>query len=269
MIRNLIKDVLRPLVSFVSDERERMYSMLLSQRAMYKRNIYVENVRFLKYYFDVPDFASFSEQFKEIFVDEGYNFKSDTDHPVIIDCGSNIGMSCLYYKEIYPKAKIYAFEADAGLASIAKENLYNNNIYDVEVNNCAVWVNNEGVEFSGDGADGGSLYGNGEKCNVPSVRLKDILCKYSKIDFLKIDIEGAEYDVLQDCGESLGNVQNMFIEYHSFTDAEQLLGELLLILKKNDFRYYMQSISNRKKPLIANRTSAAMDLQINIWCFKK
>ena len=36
---------------------------------------------------------------------------------------------------------------------------------------------------------------------------KDFLCQ--KIDFLKIDIEGPEYDILKDCGDSLKNVENI------------------------------------------------------------
>jgi len=40
---------------------------------------------------------------------------------------------------------------------------------------------------------------------------------------LKIDIEGAEYDVLKDCEDSLENVKNIFVEYHSKkTDSDTI-----------------------------------------------
>jgi hypothetical protein len=38
------------------------------------------------------------ELFREIFVNGIYMFKCDTDKPTIIDCGSNIGMSILFFK---------------------------------------------------------------------------------------------------------------------------------------------------------------------------
>ena len=78
----------------------------------YKRFERVDNVRFFKYLFDVPDIPSFIWQFKEIFVDEIYKFDSKDEEPVIYDCGANIGMSCLYFKILYPKARITAFEGD-------------------------------------------------------------------------------------------------------------------------------------------------------------
>ena len=39
----------------------------------------------------------------------------------------------------------------------------------------------------------------GNKKTVPCVRLRDLLNE--EIDFLKIDIEGAEYEVLKDCAD--------------------------------------------------------------------
>ena len=50
------------------------------------------------------------------------------------------------------------------------------------------------------------------KTTVTCVRLKDLLD--DDIDFLKIDIEGAEYAVLKDCSDDLTNVKNLFVEYH-------------------------------------------------------
>src|SRR5688500_10055596 len=51
---------------------------------------------------------------REIFVREIYRFETDIRNPVIIDCGSNIGLSVLYFHKSYPGARILAFEPDAG-----------------------------------------------------------------------------------------------------------------------------------------------------------
>ena len=44
--------------------------------------------------------------FREIFVDAQYLFQADNDRPFIIDCGSNIGMAILFFKSLYPQARI-------------------------------------------------------------------------------------------------------------------------------------------------------------------
>ena len=44
------------------------------------------------------DSASFLYMCKELFAEEIYRFRSATDHPYILDCGSNIGLSILYFK---------------------------------------------------------------------------------------------------------------------------------------------------------------------------
>jgi hypothetical protein len=56
--------------------------------------------------------ASFLYLFEEIFAKASYLFHSDTDRPLIFDCGSNIGMSVLFFKKLYPAARITAFEPD-------------------------------------------------------------------------------------------------------------------------------------------------------------
>jgi hypothetical protein len=66
----------------------------------------IYNVKFLKYSISIVDAQSFIYQFKEIFVNEVYKFNSESKSPVIFDCGSNVGTSVLYFKSIYPDAKI-------------------------------------------------------------------------------------------------------------------------------------------------------------------
>ena len=61
------------------------------------------------------------------------------------------------------------------------------------------------------------------------------------VDFLKLDIEGAETTVIKDCADYLGNVDNIFVEYHSFLSEKQTLDELLNILKKTNFRVQIQT----------------------------
>ncbi|HQD92845.1 MAG TPA: FkbM family methyltransferase [Bacilli bacterium] len=217
----------------------------------------------------MPDLPSFLWQFKEIFVDEIYNFEPKTNKPLIYDCGANIGISVLYFKQLFPKAKIKAFEADQIIVDILKNNLLKNGINDVEIINKAVWINNNGVEFGSDGADGGSVILSNNKTQIESIRLKDLLEKEEKIDLLKIDVEGAEYDVLLDCKDNLDNIDNLFVEYHSWNNTSQKLSKILEVLEENKFRYYIESVSKRKKPFINKDRDKNMDLQLNIFAYNQ
>ena len=213
----------------------------------------------------VTDFVSVAWQLKEFFDDGRMNFRSDSECPVIYDCGANIGVSILYYKQLYPKAIIKAFEPDPKVFSCLKNNMENNKVSGVELINKAVWNTNDGVSFGSEGADGGSVFYEGNKITLPSIRLKELLEKEAKIELLKIDIEGAELEVLVDCMSELKKVKYLFLEYHSWISSKQQLDVLLKILADNGFRYYIHSIGEvLKQPFVEQQFSNGMDVQLDI-----
>lgn len=224
------------------------------------------NKKIYKFRFNLPDAPSFVYQFKEIFFDQIYKFKTQKNNPLIIDCGANIGTSVIYFKTIYPNSKIIAYEADAFIFDFFKKNLEINKIKDVEIFNKAVWNNSDGVFFLSDGADGGAIKNSGKK--VESIRLKDVLEVHEEIDMLKIDIEGAELVVLEDCRNSLSSIKNLFIEYHSFNGEKQKLSEILNIIEKNNFRYFIETVTKNNSPFLNIKKNEPMDLQLNIYCWK-
>jgi len=264
----LIKDTIKPLYKYLLNKKEREFYRLFDGLRNYPRYKPVNDVKFFDYQFNITDALSFVWQVKEIFIDEVYRFKTDSTKPVIIDCGSNIGTSLLYFAKTYKNAEITGFEADPNIASLSTLNLIRNNIFDVEISNKAVWVNDGGVKFSIDGADGGNVISSTKTVEVASIRLKNLLIKMPTIDLLKIDIEGAEYDVMVDCSDSLENVKNIFIEYHSWNTNKQKLSEIINVLEKNNFRYYIEDITKRKLPFINQNRETNMDLQLNIFGYK-
>jgi FkbM family methyltransferase len=226
-------------------------------------------VKFNGYRITIVDSLSFVWQYKDIFTEEIYRFDSENSFtPVIYDCGANVGTSCLFFKMLYPKSLIKAF--DPKIAAILKDNMAVNHISDVEVINKAVWVDNKGIELSTDGADGASVFGQGDKIRIESVRLKEYLEKEEVIHMLKMDIEGAETAVIADCQDSLQKVRNFFIEYHSFCDQKQGLTDILAVLTRNRFRYHIQPVETRKHPFVnrTGRNNAQMDMQLNIFAYK-
>jgi FkbM family methyltransferase len=228
-------------------------------------------VKFGDFQLEVPDTMSFLWQHKEIFADDFYYFETTRPQPVIYDCGANVGMSVLYFKKLYPDARVLAFEAEPEIAALLAKNLKANAVTGVEIIDKAVWINEDGIWFGSESADSSSIYSTAEKKKISSVRLKDFLSKENHIDFLKIDIEGAEKEVLADCRDSLGNVQNLFVEFHSYIGNPQGLAEVVQIFEENGFRYFIDTNQHRLRPFTNHRYRGndVMDLQLNIYGWRE
>lgn len=218
--------------------------------------------------FHDPD--SFINTYKEIFEHQIYHFKPSNNKNIIIDCGANMGLSVLYFAKNYPNHTIYAFEPDQKIFAILKENIEASGFTNVKLFENAVWVKDELLSFFTDNGMGGRL-NEGYKAQKPkeikSVRLYDYLS--DKVDFLKIDIEGAEDVVLRDCESKLPAIGSFFFEYHNDINKPQTLHELLNLVKGAGFHYYIKESGVRKSPfrdtfLICER----FDMAINIFCYK-
>ncbi|SEI45643.1 methyltransferase, FkbM family [Dyadobacter sp. SG02] len=265
-LRYLLKEPYHAL----SSARNREFMGLLlkyGNRARYK----LTDVAFGGFKLEVPDTMSFLWQHKEIFADEFYYFESKETQPVIFDCGANIGMSVLYFKKLFPNARVLAFEAEPAIASLLRQNLEGNGVKDVEIIDKAVWVNEEGIWFGSESADSSSIYSTARKRKIDSIRLKDFLAKETRIDFLKMDIEGAEIDVLHDCRSSLAHVENLFVEFHSYIGNAQALADVVKVFEENGFRYYVDTNQHRLRPFVNRRYRGndVMDLQLNIFGWRE
>lgn len=217
----------------------------------------------------VHDRASFLLGYKELFVGDIYRFKAATDTPYIIDCGANLGMSIIYFKQLYPKAIITAFEADSTIFSYLKRNVASFAFTQVELFNKAVWdTDHEKLSFFSEGGAGGRVEVNTTVSSTftETFRLKNLLNR--PVDFLKLDIEGAEARVITDCERELKNVRTMFIEYHSFDDSEQKLDEILKTIKLAGFKYHIKEAYTTSRPFIDKKLNGKMDLQLNIFCYR-
>lgn len=216
----------------------------------------------------VPDARSFLGMYRELFIDQHYYFQSSKPNPRILDCGANIGLAAIYFKSIYPKARITGFEPDEQAFAALQQNLKSFNYQDIELVKKAVWTTDTGVKYVAHGGTGGRIEeGEAKSIAIPSVRLKDILEK-EQIDFLKIDIEGAELEVIKDCEPVLHKAQNIFIEYHSMANAPQQLHVLLQLLANNGFRYHIKEAFTSALPFVKIEQQTGMDLQLNIFAYK-
>ncbi len=212
--------------------------------------------------------------FEEIFIYNTYYFKASRSNPFILDCGSNIGLSVLYFKKLYPDARVIAFEADKDAFSMLEKNVSANNLMDVTLVNRALYGKKDvTLEFFSIASDSGnpvnSLVKRPDefKFKEPVKVLTDTLSGYmdNEVDFLKMDIEGAENSVLNEAAseKKIHLIKECVLEYHHHLDVnEDKLGDILGMFEKNGFGY---QISTWLKPPFTGRKFQ----DLNIYFYKK
>jgi len=165
------------------------------------------------------------------------DFNATTSSPVILDCGANIGVSVLNYKRKYPDSKVIAFEPDPKIFPILKNNLINNSLSNVQLVEAAVWIKKGRFQFFCEGADGSKLILDDQNCSdrieVQTVDLSEYIDQ--KIDLIKMDIEGAEFEVFSHIVNKLHLVDNLLIECHFNVDEIGKLTKLLDVLSQAGF----------------------------------
>lgn len=224
--------------------------------------------------FKAPDAHSFAFTYDEIFNKEIYSFESTNNNPLIIDCGANIGLSILFFKKLYPSSNIIAFEPDPTIYSYLTNNLDSYAFDNVVTYNLGVWKEQSTLKFWKEGSDAGRIISPfdsfpNDGIEIPTVRLSKYLSDVEKVDLLKIDIEGAELDVVQEISGHMHKIERLFVEYHSFKNSVQHLDVLLSLLKLSGFRYIISTpIVFNKKPFKRMVSPFGMDMVLNIHCFK-
>lgn len=147
---------------------------------------------------------------------------------IFIDCGAHLGESVDFFLKRFSQAdsfQIHSFECNP--SSIEHFKKRHNLKANVKLYEKAVWVNEEGLDFYLGLSDGCSaikekITGNLDKQNP--IRVESIsLSKFIKENFLsvdniilKMDIEGAEYAVLNDLCDTgaIKYVKSLFGEWH-------------------------------------------------------
>lgn len=217
------------------------------------------------------DAVSFLSTYHQIFERQIYHFVSPRESPIILDCGAYIGLGILYWKRIYPAAHIVAFEPDPVVFRTLVKNCTQWELSGVELVNKAVWNADGDLPFWVEGADAGHLLPSSKvdaenSIAVPAVRLKHYL--QLPVDLLKLDIEGAEVEVILDCADSLDRVDRLFVEYHSFVGQEQRIDSILSALRSADFRIHIQPELVSSKPFVKRLNDIGMDQRLNIFAYR-
>lgn len=201
-----------------------------------------KEVRGLTFHF--PNEIEFKGIYEEVFKDNLYYADLETLAPRIIDCGAHIGVSVLYFKTTFPQAKIIAFEPEPTLFKYLQKNVDANFLTDVELIPKAVWKEDGVIDVYVDSQQENhwlsttsiqpgawNLRQETEPVMVAATRLSHYLDE--PVDLLKLDIEGAETEVIKEIQPKLKNVRRLLIEFHA--NRVHRPEGLIKILKSNGF----------------------------------
>jgi FkbM family methyltransferase len=178
-----------------------------------------------------------------------YVSKKICDDAVIFDCGANVGIWSIMAREVFgEKRKIYAFEPNSKTYEVLLENVQGKGIIPVR---CAV-SSKEGTEpiFSnGDLSGLTSLYHRrlnhfGIDMNfigtVQTITI-DEYCRNESIktiDFLKLDIEGHEYNALSGASNMFGEIRFIQFEFGGCNIDSRTYFQDFWYLLKNKYKIY-------------------------------
>jgi len=184
-----------------------------------------------------------------------YYFPEELKPKVIFDIGGNIGITSVYLASLFPEAQIYTFEPLKENFEILKKNTsqFNN----IEVFNFGLGAKNGSFKLylsdDEENYGGVSFYSEVEgnmsepytECEVKNVN--DVIQEIgvTSVDLIKIDTEGAEYDILTNMKDEFLNKTSWITgELHGNRDFELLnhlnnLGFSVSLNKNIDSRLFM------------------------------
>jgi FkbM family methyltransferase len=143
------------------------------------------------------------------------NWKAAGITPLIIDAGANVGYSALYFASLFPGICVLAIEPDQGTFEIMTRHVRAN--AEVRPIHAALWCHENGLQLQN--ASNGS-WGNQvtEGSGTPSKRLDLLIASIpnSRPLIIKLDIEGAEREVIESCPEVFADARCILVEPHDF-----------------------------------------------------
>jgi len=152
----------------------------------------------------------------------------------IVDLGANVGYATADFLCRYPNARVVAVEMDPANASLATRNTLRFGPR-CEVLNAAIWQTDGRVRYGGHEEQGFRITESVSDRDVgqqtaPAWSLDHLFDHYriELVDYLKMDIEGAEAELLRPPLAWAKRVRAMKVELHapaSFEDCEKALSE--------------------------------------------
>ena len=196
-------------------------------------------------YFIVPDFNYYQHY---------YQVKADD---VVLDAGANCGhLSIFFSKLVGEHGIVYAFEPDKfNIERINRNVELNKDLFqNIKIEELLLWNENKLVDFYEAGTVGSSAVWipDSEKCvKKEAIRIDDWVSKNNikKLDFIKMDIEGAEIEALEGCIKTIENLKpNFAIASYHYVNEEQTYIKVEEFFKQMNYPH--KTVRFRKNEII-------------------
>jgi FkbM family methyltransferase len=179
---------------------------------------------------------------------------------VVADLGAYCGLTSLAFaKKVGATGRVFAFEADPGNFAALRTNLEKYPEAQVTAENVAVWKEAGEVRFQAEGTLGSSIESFSHRTNatvaVRAVRLPDFLAaqKIERLDLIKMDVEGAETDILATCRDLLRRFRPVVIVEAHRPHGVSTADACAAILHEEGYRTYQVLQPGTKSPLVVGK----------------
>jgi FkbM family methyltransferase len=210
---------------------------------------------------DVPFlFPSHTEPYKT--TAEYLDFAGLSEGKIVLDIGAYSGVTSIIFAQLVGAGgHVYAFEADATNYGCAKINVEMAEkvlgLKNITLFHRAIWSHSNGVMFSHEGAMGSSAAaitggGRGTERMVASITLADFLTEQGldHIDFVKVDIEGGEIELLEHSAGTLKGVNAKLIVEPHWVNGTMSTERCCKMLEAAGFAISVRGKVGESEPLI-------------------
>lgn len=178
---------------------------------------------------------------------------------IVVDVGANIGTITLpAAKLVGPSGRVFSVEAHPRIIGYLRSNAILNHLANIDFFECAVGASEGMVRFSNYKSDSGNQITPEGPLQVRVARLDSLLQDYglTRVDFLKIDVEGFEKQVLEGARQTLAITNCIYTEVldRHLSDYDSNSADIFHILRSHGFMLYR--LENDTKNVLAIRNIA-------------
>lgn len=182
----------------------------------------------------------------EVWIHKSYNPKGFEINPndLVVDIGAHAGIFTILASYYAKNGQVYSFEPFKENYNLILDNINLNKAKNVQAINKAVSDKKGKLKFyvsQTKNKGQNSMYKLGEsqkEISVDKISFKDFIKTIPKIDFLKIDCEGAEYEILFSLSQKeLQKINKISMEFHNY--GKYTGEDLARFLHKNGFKVKM------------------------------
>jgi len=198
------------------------------------------------------EMASFPEE--EESIEEYFRWYRPKPGDTVFDVGAHCGVSTYHLSTLVgPNGRVISFEPDPINYSILQRNIERHGLSNVTAQNIALAGTAGRLQFNSEGTIGSALVSQlfrdsvGSIIEVDALTLSDAFEKWGEPAFCKIDIEGAELEVVANSGDLLRKCQTNFAfdTNHPKENGEMTNGEIEAM-----FRSYGYEVASEANPLL-------------------